>query len=161
MNEKSVSRSKLKWVCVIALLIIAIFSELWSFCGRRVKPLPDKLWTEIQAAWQDEHKVKIPWDGERGYYGIYQEDVVVWIERGVTQATVKRKVAGEVFWWSSGFVIRAYHDGEFLCLEEAYEEGWLTQKDIVTLAKIHREQVSRHFFDARDGEMDRKTPEVQ
>ena len=46
-------------------------------------------------------------------------DVVVWFEQGVLAVASERKVAGEMFWWPSSFVIQAYHDGEFLLLEKA------------------------------------------
>jgi hypothetical protein len=42
--------------------------------------------------------------------------VVVWFEQGVLAVASERKVAGEMFWWPSSFVIRVYHDGEFLLL---------------------------------------------
>lgn len=79
-------------------------------------------------------------------------DVVVWFEQGVLAVASERKVAGEMFWWPSSFVIQAYHDGEFLLLEKAYEEGWLTQKDIRTIAKRHTKQVNSHFPWAKNEE---------
>ena len=75
-----------------------------------------------------------------------------WLEQGVLAVASERKVAGEMFWWPSSFVIQVYHDGEFLLLEKAYEEGWLTQKDIRTIAKRHTKQVNSHFPWAKNEE---------
>ena len=75
-----------------------------------------------------------------------------WLEQGVLAVASERKVAGEMFWWPSSFVIQVYHDGEFLLLEKAYEEGWLTQKDIRTIAKRHIKQVNSHFPWAKNEE---------
>jgi hypothetical protein len=130
--------------CVVCLIIFGVIEHR--------KTTSRKLWNEMQAAWLDEYKVKIPWDGKTGYYGTYQGDVVVWFEQGVLAVASERKVAGEMFWWPSSFVIQVYHDGEFLLLEKAYEEGWLTQKDIRTIAKRHTKQVNSHFPWAKNEE---------
>lgn len=96
---------------------------------------------EMDVAWRRQKGEKLQWDGVSGYYGTYG-GVVVCIFWGDDGAIGKRVVAGETFSWPSSFEIYAYKDGEFYNLETAYEKGFLTKKNIESIAQRHDEYLS-------------------
>lgn len=132
-------RGKSKNSYIIIAIILLMLVCCTSCGGKDTEPLSDKLWTEMQASWLDEYKVKIPWDGETGYYGTYQEDVVVYIDVGPLAMITEITVAGVKFSWPSSFVIRVYSEGEFSNLETAYEKGLVTQEDVSSIADKHED----------------------
>lgn len=96
---------------------------------------------EMEAAWLKQNGRELPWNGEDGYYGVYN-GAVVYLESGPLTAVTEKEVAGETFVWPRSFVIYVYKDGEFYDLETAYENGLLTKKNIKSIAKRHDEYLS-------------------
>lgn len=126
--------------------MLILLSLLFTACQSEDSGLmivPDEIKTEIETTWQQTHGVVYEWsDGENDgyytvrYYGTYQGAVVRMYE-GAAQGTTGFNVAGEFFMWFHGFGIHVYKDGEFYSLQEAYENGLLTEKHIKSIAEQH------------------------
>lgn len=124
-----------KWYYVLILLLLCV---AFIVCGTRSTRFPSaKLKAEIEEAWQKKTGYKLNLDdGCHGYYGTY-DGAVVFFGYGATMAVWKINVAGVEFQWNHGANLKVYKEGEFYSLEEAYELGLLTEKNIKSISKYH------------------------
>lgn len=109
--------------------------------------LSEELKQEIETAWLawDGYEFGTWYDTEAGthgacYYGSYDGYEVFFMPTMLCVLSGK-EIAGEIFTYSSSFVIYAYKkqsSAEFLLLENAYEDGLISTGSISEIAKIHR-----------------------
>ncbi len=124
------------------ILLLLLLCVVFTACGKGRTDLPSAaLKAEMQAAWLQQTGRELPWDGATGCYGIY-DGAVVYLSEGQADMIDEKMVAGYKFAWPSTFTIRVYKAGEFLTLEEAYEAGILTEKQVGEIAKYHDEYLS-------------------
>lgn len=71
------------------------------------------------------------------YYGTYGDCVAVFQQTMLCWAETKY-IANSEFTHSSSFVIWIYHNGEFCTIEEAWEHGLLTAKQVELMAEYHK-----------------------
>ena len=85
-----------------------------------------------------------PKEGD-GYYGIINECIVVRGNDGVIDVNSCIRVADCTFVNGTSFRIFVYRDGEICELQEAYDEGWLTEEHIQQLEVRHSEVQDERF----------------
>ena len=67
-------------------------------------------------------------------------------EEGQIPAVTTRRVSHYLFRCTSSFTIRAEKDGEVYLLEDAYQNGLLTEDDIAEICRLHREFMEEGGF---------------
>ena len=123
-------------------LIILLLLSIVSGCGEKKQTMltiSGALKEEVGNAWLEERGREISWyeaGGSNRYYGTYGEAVAIF-SPGITDAIWEINVAGESLMWHSGFSISVYKEGKFCSLEEAYENGILTQENVKSIADYH------------------------
>lgn len=104
------------------------------------------LWQqEIEAAWYAAHNSELgPWyttagtgmgDGVR-HYGTYDGYDVIYLPT-FDAAMTQKQIGNAVFENRYTFELYAYREGQFYDLQQAYEEGWLTDVMLQQIAQIH------------------------
>ena len=99
----------------------------------------EKAWLE-----QQKYEMGIWFDGSEEskhlgtlcYYGRYQGYDVIFVETMLAVISGK-KIGNEEFHHSSGFVLYAYKNGEFIPLGDAYEQGLISDRSLARIAKKH------------------------
>lgn len=79
-------------------------------------------------------------------YGTINDCVIIREPADIDMGPTKGyfEVAGYMFQWSSDFGFLVYRDGEVSRLKEAYEKGWLTEKQIEVIhAESHKRYANR------------------
>lgn len=81
------------------------------------------------------------------YYGMINDCVIIrdstYIDMGVV-VYGRYEIAGYLFEWIHEFTILVYRDGESCTLQEAYEKGWLTKKQVEVIhTQNHRRYAER------------------
>ncbi len=131
-----------KWIASIVIIAVALTLFVWGLCKG-----PDVLWQEPLSEADKELLNVIEYDSEEylwgnNYYGTINGCTIVREERrsffGYTPAT-PLEIAGYTFEWMTGFSLKAYRNEEFYDLQEAYEKGWLTEKQIGIIHERHSE----------------------
>lgn len=100
----------------------------------------------IEKAWleQEDYEMGIWFDeseeskhlGNLCYYGRYQGYDIVFM-RTMLAVISGKKIGNEEFHHSSGFVLYAYKNGEFIELEDAYAQGLISDRSLARIAKKH------------------------
>ena len=97
---------------------------------------------QAEEAWQEEMKQAIHWcdlenkkDGSR-YYGLYQGGIVIF-QAGDAFMVTEKKIADTSFTYPRVFNLYYYRNNEIITLEQAYENGALTAKDISDILETH------------------------
>ncbi|MBP5293177.1 MAG: hypothetical protein J6023_03510 [Clostridia bacterium] len=67
-------------------------------------------------------------------------------EEGPMPSVTTRRVSHYLFRCTSSFTIRAEKDGEVYLLEDAYQNGLLTENDIAEICRLHREFMEEGGF---------------
>lgn len=98
----------------------------------------DALEKEVNAAWT-----------ARGHDSVYAFQyygscngyhIVLFVAGPAEQAFQSKKVAGHEFEYHSSFFLKAYKDGDFIELKEAYESGFVTEEAIAKAVELHYEK---------------------
>lgn len=120
-------------------------SEATEPSGRHIDPnvlynlLSEDLKQEISEVMKVDWDYIDPYYGSK-YYGTINGCSIIRVPGGIDLGPThgRFEVAGYMFEWSSDFDFRVYRDGEVCTLEDAYEKGWLTKKQIEAIhAKNH------------------------
>lgn len=132
---------------------LAMLEDYWNIHG--VDPLADGLEQEISDAWYAKEGYALDWtyDPPAGlrYYGTYSECVVFMLPTESAEET-SFEVAGRTFRHDSGFAIHVYRGGAFASLEDAYNQGWLTDRNILSLCVNHDAYIMDvEYFGEYDG----------
>ena len=131
----------------------AMLEDYWNIHG--VDPLTDDLQQEISDAWFAKEGYALDWTyapptGLR-YYGTYSESVVFMLPTETAEET-SFEVAGWTFRHDSGFAIHVYRGGAFASLEDAYHQGWLTDRNILSICVNHDAYIMDvEYFGEYDG----------
>lgn len=117
---------------------LSMLEDYWNIHG--VDPLTDDLQQEISDAWFAKEGYALDWTyapptGLR-YYGTYSECVVFMLPTESAEET-SFEVAGWTFRHDSGFAIHVYRGGAFASLGDAYHQGWLTDRNILSICVKH------------------------
>ena len=127
-------RSFSQFLCVVLVLLIALpllgcqSSDPGSLSGAKEM--------EISAAWEEKTGHGISWGGCI-YYGTYR-NCVVWFESGQAQAVTRKNIAGHEFVYQVSFALHVYRNGEFMYLEDAYENGFISRSQVKKIWKYHK-----------------------
>ena len=119
-------------------VILAVLS-LATLCGCQPAPptpLSGAKQMEISAAWEEKTGHDLSW-GRCVYYGTYR-NCVVWFQSGQAQAVTRKTIAGREFIHEVGFGIHVYRNGEFMYLEDAYENGYISKSQVKKIWKYHK-----------------------
>lgn len=87
--------------------------------------------------------IEVPVPGEAEYYGVFS-GCPVWIERSGLTAEHEFTVAGETFSDGNYFTINAAKDKLVYDLGEAFDKGFITEADVIEIARIHAGYVKNH-----------------
>ena len=103
--------------------------------------LQDGIKDEMNDAYMKNYGVRIFDDSESlnndaRYYGNYNGYEIIFLPSPLCAVT-EIEIAGCHFSYSSVFNIFAYKDGSFHKLENAYESEWLSEEDILEIARVH------------------------
>ena len=148
---------KLIITIIVAVILILTGVILWKVffaenkVPRKFPALPPKsVEKELQKAALQKWGHEFSWmqldsegnlsDGGVRYYGTYGDCVAVFQSTMLCWVETKQ-VADSEFTHSSSFVIWIYHDGEFCTIEEAWEQGLLTKKQVALMAEYHEKAV--------------------
>lgn len=71
------------------------------------------------------------------YYGTF-DDCIVWFLGGVTEEITEFYLGEAHFWHSSGASFFVHRDGTHMTLQEAYEQGLISDGDIAIVAERHK-----------------------
>ncbi len=99
------------------------------------------------------------------YYGEYNGSVAIMFRVPIAGMVVRRdvKVAESVFRYSTPIDIIIWKNGKFFSLEEAYNQGVLTKKEIASIAEIHKESkyinFNRYNVPEEDSDKNKWNPE--
>ena len=95
---------------------------------------------EIEAAWKTQFGHLIEWEAyfptHDRFYGDFGTCVVI-LSPGVATAQHTIEVAGYAFTYSNSFVLYVYADGAFYKIQEAYDNGIVTQEQIGMVHTYH------------------------
>lgn len=96
--------------------------------------------TEIEAAWKAKFDVSLQWEAyfptHDRFYGDFGTCVVI-LAPGNLTAVSTIEVAGYAFTYTSSFVLYVYADGKFYQIQEAYNNGIVTQEQIGMVHTYH------------------------
>ena len=136
-----IMRNTIKIIGILALFIL--IGSIIIAGDLKDKSSTKKLKEEVSLAWKERKGTELIWEGEKSvvagaarYYGRYEGAVVFCLNRPLPMG-MNITVAGERFKWGNIFLIFAYQDDEFYTLEEAYEQGVLTQDHVKQIAETH------------------------
>lgn len=88
----------------------------------------------ISDALLSQQKISVDWDAFYTYYGMINGcTVLMTAEREGEPSYRTLTVADQTFEWQYPFGIYVYRDGTACTLEEAYEQGWLTEYNIAII----------------------------
>ncbi len=91
------------------------------------------------------------------YYGTFSGYDIIFSPTQLT-ATQTQTIGGESFSHTSSFELLAFKDWQFYKLQDVYDQGLISQKNIVQLAQIHREPIDQEAvlaeLDALVGDFD-------
>ena len=96
----------------------------------------------LEENWQDD------WYGESlrwgkyatRFYGSHGDCLVIFTQQGVRgHGHTEYQVGGVTFFYTQYFSIHVFRDGEWLGIQDAYDQGWLTWWQIRTIANFHQE----------------------
>lgn len=119
---------------IAATLTIGIYFAFSNPVGR-IKPLSEEKTQEISAAYFNQYGDEFH---SYRYYGEYN-GCYVFFRSGIADATETKLIAGCYFYHTKLFNLYAYKDGVFYSLEEAYEKGLITQKQVKKVMYVHDE----------------------
>lgn len=129
-----------KFFCVVlvALVMFSLMGCQPEVSGMSI-PLTEEKKQEINDAWKAKYGHGLSWGGSGGciYYGTYG-DCIVFFEQGQLTTMTTINIAGQEFIYGWSFLLRVYRNGEFMELEQAYEDGYITKSQIKELAKYHK-----------------------
>lgn len=115
--------------------------EIWLY-GSELAEMPeqnpDQAMLRLQASWLM-YMGHVPnFDSQYGdrYYGTYSGYDIVFQPTMLTVMTTK-EIAGVKFTYGSSFVLYAHKDGRFYMLEDIYDQGLITAKEIEKIGKAH------------------------
>ena len=80
--------------------------------------------------------------GDYYYYGDY-DGAVVCFAFGIATEVFHTNVAGVDFWWSTNAKLLVYKEKKLYSLEEAYDLGFLTEKNVKSVLKYHKQLYDR------------------
>ena len=96
--------------------------------------------TEIEAAWKAEFGGSLQWEASfpthDRFYGDFGTCVVI-LAPGNLTAVSTIEVAGYAFTYSNSFVLYVYADGALYKIQEAYDNGIITQEQIGMVHTYH------------------------
>ena len=132
------------FVMIILLVVGALLIESYPFSpSSPYDRIPLELKGEMLSNWPAEQFDGHLWGHESiVYYGTHK-DCVVFSYRKFTYPYVNHRlqVAGHEFAYSHYFEIIVYRGGEYIQLEEAYQRGWLSERQIASIAQYHKESL--------------------
>jgi len=121
------------------LCVILVFLSLAALSGCRQGtsiPLSGAKEMEIIKAWEEKTGRGLSLGGWT-YYGTYV-NCVVFFQAGQAQAVTEEVIAGQEFIFDRGFALWVYRNGEFMYLEQAYEDGYITKAQIKDMLEYHK-----------------------
>ena len=142
---------KTKFAVIICAVILAVLFSACSAAGgnrNSVSYVPEsfpgtmpaelaELQAEFEAAWLAEFGWEFEWGKRERYYGTYGDCIVIFMP-GFLQANWTETIAGEEFTHSVIFGLKVFYNGEFLTLEQAYEQGLISKEQVSLIAEYHR-----------------------
>lgn len=141
---------KTKFAVIICAVILAVLFGACSAAGgnrNSVSYVPEgypgtmpaelaELQAEFEAAWLAEYGWEFNWN-KGWYYGTYGDCVVIFMP-GIMQVIHSVTVADEEFTYSVYFTLQVYYNGEFMYLDQAYEQGLISKEQVALIAEYHR-----------------------
>ena len=134
---------KKKYYIAILLLLCGVLIALGIKADSFKFPKAVK--AEIEEAWLFAYKEDINLDYYE-YYGTYN-GAIVFFGAGELAQMWNISVAGVEFEWTSSANIWVYKDGRFYSLEDAYEDGLLTERNIKSISRRHERNKAKHGYD--------------
>lgn len=108
-----------------------------------IVPLTEVGEQELAALGLSSQEQDYPWNYAE-YSGICG-DCVVYMHPGATRALAGFRVAGYKFGFNTGFMVFAYHNGEEMRLEDAYQRGLLTAEQVADISRYHAEYLINRY----------------
>lgn len=138
---------------ILLLLTFALLIPLLAGCQSKptssYEPLSDKKIEEIRTAWETalepplgnrDYHYLIDFASPDNYYGTHGDCVALYYQLtsdlfGPEPSAFE--VAGHVFYNRNNPRLYIYRNGEFKSIAQAYEDGWLTEEQIASIAAHH------------------------
>lgn len=126
-------------VLLIGTLLVCTVQPSQYVPGLLRRNAMEKAWLE-----QEKYEMGIWFDGSEEskhlgnlcYYGRYQGYDVIFMET-MLQVLSGKGIGEEEFHHNTSFVLYAYKNGEFIELEDAYEQGLISDRSLARIAKKH------------------------
>ena len=136
-------------LCLIlaALIMLPLMGCQTDVSGTSI-PLTEEKKEEISNAWEKKYGYALDWGTSYGpeYYATYG-DCVVFLTKGVQMGVTTIEVANQKFIYRHAFSLEVYRAGDFMYIEQAYEDGYLTRSQIKELAKHHQALNQKYYND--------------
>lgn len=132
---------------ILCAILVFLFLAVLCGCQPSVSgtsiPLTEEKKQEINDAW----KVKTGHDMTTSYlyYGTYG-DCVVFFQKGQGQYVKEEVIAGQEFIFDRGFALWVYRNGEFMYLEQAYKDDYITKTQIKDILEYHK-SLNEQWYD--------------
>ena len=133
MREK---KEKILWVLMLAITV-CMLASCAAFRGEA--ELMDRIAKDYEEYYYQQWGFRTSFEVEY-CYGTYDDCVfVMMIGEGISTSQANRdvEVGGVMFHYRDGNYIEVWKDGEFYSLEEAYEQGLISDADLTEVADIH------------------------
>ena len=147
MKATIFTKKRTRQLCMVLLLgmlvTILIACRNKGDSSVEIEPLDSELLAEVKAGCAEMHG-----NAELLYYGTYNGCVVVRNE-GVLQAFREVEVAGITFEFPTISYMIVWKDGECFYLQEAYDQGLLTKKQLQIISTIQNE---KRYIELKQGE---------
>lgn len=128
-------------VLVVLLVVSALLIDSFPIpSSSSYGPIPMELRMALIADWPAEQFGGHLWGHESTeYYGTHKDCVAFFYQQDYSYPYQHHsiEVAGSYFSYENDAQIYVYRDGEFLKLDEAYEQGWLNKRQIRSIAQYH------------------------
>lgn len=147
--------NNLRRLCLLVSLIL-LFAVLLPACSASSEPpteVTDELLAQIEKDYAKHRydnganpEIDGPWHIEY-CYGIYNGCVPVMFSLPSCGVIWKDEIADSIILYRSSLSILVWNNGDFLSLNDAYEQGILSCEDVAKIAKIHN---SDRYVDPED-----------
>ncbi|MBP3376346.1 MAG: hypothetical protein J6L83_06235 [Clostridia bacterium] len=125
--------------CFILILLITLTALVSCNQNTDDNDYPDeKLISRIEKDYNEKYCLEDPRYFVFECYGIYNECIPVMMDGGYyTNIVTTQTIAGIDFTYYDGKVIEVWKKGEFYSLQEAYNQGYLDEKELRQIKEIY------------------------
>jgi len=129
-----------KLVLIGALVLVILVGGTMVGCGNNVGKLSAEVELQIKQDFADSWGASLESVKIHKYYGTYNESVVIMMQSGALPTPWQDDIDGVTFKYNDGHPIIVWKGGQFYELREAYENLFLSKKDLQIIAKIQNKK---------------------